>query len=238
MSITDKLTTIAENQEKVFEAGKQAEHDRFWDNYQDNGNRKNYSYAFSRGWNNETFKPKHPIQPTEDASYMFNYANLVDFDFVEKGIFIDVSKATSVTYIFRGAKGIKRIGVFDCYASRKNINRPFYDSGIETIDEFVFYEDSVYVYTFADAKNLKNIICSGVIASNDLSFINCTLLSKESITSVINCLSTTTSGLSVALSLQAVNKAFETSENANDGSTSAEWTTLANSKSNWTINLS
>ena len=219
--------------DKGFIDGQQAEYDKFWDNFQENGNRANYANAFiNNGWNNETFNPKYPISPTADASYAFDNIGLTDFDFVEKGIVLDLRNATLVTYMFRNAKGVKRIGVFDCYASRKNINRPFYKSNIETIDEFVFYEDSVYNATFSAVDKLKNLTCSGVIASNDLTFVTCTLLSKNSLTSVINCLSTTTSGLSVTLSLTAVNKAFETSENAKDGSNSTEWQTLVNTKQN------
>jgi hypothetical protein len=37
------------------------------------------------------------------------------------------------------------------------------------------------------------------------------------------------------LPLRAVNKAFETSEGANDGKTSTEWETLIGTKTNWTI---
>ena len=46
MSIAEKLTLAAENVPKVYEAGKQAEHDRFWDDIQQFGERKNYENAF------------------------------------------------------------------------------------------------------------------------------------------------------------------------------------------------
>ena len=39
MSIAEKLTTVAENVPKVYEAGKKAEYDAFWDKYQNNGKR-------------------------------------------------------------------------------------------------------------------------------------------------------------------------------------------------------
>ena len=36
--------------------------DEFWNIYQENGKRTNYSYGFSgRGWSDETFKPKFDI---------------------------------------------------------------------------------------------------------------------------------------------------------------------------------
>ena len=42
------------------EEGKQAEYDRFWDSYQNNGNRSDYQYAFA-GWKDAVFKPKYNI---------------------------------------------------------------------------------------------------------------------------------------------------------------------------------
>ena len=37
MSVADKLTTIVENEQKVYDAGKQAAYDWFWDRYQLDG---------------------------------------------------------------------------------------------------------------------------------------------------------------------------------------------------------
>jgi hypothetical protein len=82
MSIANKLITVAENQQKVydagfvagqnsgggggydegFSAGQQAEYDRFWDAYQENGNRTEYVEGFCRrSWNADTYNPKYPI---------------------------------------------------------------------------------------------------------------------------------------------------------------------------------
>ena len=62
MSIAEKLTTIAENEQKVYEAGKKSQYDEFWDTYQTNGQRTNYTYAFSGlGWTDNLYKPKYPI---------------------------------------------------------------------------------------------------------------------------------------------------------------------------------
>lgn len=68
-AIATKLTTIAENQQKVYNAGKKAEYDRFWKVFQENGQRGNYFYAFAGGgWTPETFKPKYPIRIAETAT--------------------------------------------------------------------------------------------------------------------------------------------------------------------------
>jgi hypothetical protein len=62
-------------------------------------------------------------------------------------------------------------------------------------------------------------------------------LNKASIVSVLGGLDHGKSGLTLTLRLDAVNKAFETSEGAMDGSTSDEWLALAATKPSWTISL-
>ena len=90
---------------------------------------------------------------------------------------------------------------------------------------------------FTECKNLEHIIFDGVMAGTGLNMKWSTKLDKESITSVINALSTTTTGLTVTLSKTAVDNAFATAEGAADGSTSAEWLALVATRSNWTIAL-
>jgi hypothetical protein len=77
----------------------------------------------------------------------------------------------------------------------------------------------------------------GVIGSNGIDLHWSTKLSHDSHVSIFNALSTATTGLTVTFSRTAVNKAFETSEGANDGTTSAEWLALVAAHNNWTISL-
>ncbi len=45
-----------------YEAGTQAEYNRFWDAFQQNGNKTNYDQAFAYGhWTDETYNPKYDI---------------------------------------------------------------------------------------------------------------------------------------------------------------------------------
>lgn len=85
-------------------------------------------------------------------------------------------------------------------------------------------------------RELRELRFQGSIQA-DLSVKDSKLLSKDSIRSLLPCLSGTVSGKTLTLSLQAVDTAFETSEGAADGSSSAEWTALVDSKPNWTISL-
>ncbi len=94
MSIADKLTTIAENTTKVYDAGyeagkaeggggsdryeegytngQQAEYDRFWDTFQANGNRTNYRFNGSlpvgSGHLHNSFWSMHNFYPKYDIT--------------------------------------------------------------------------------------------------------------------------------------------------------------------------
>lgn len=72
MTVAEKLIKIDENMQKVFEAGRQAEYDAFWDALQANGTRENYEYAFSR-WEAEYVRPKRKVVPTSRSIYMFSH---------------------------------------------------------------------------------------------------------------------------------------------------------------------
>lgn len=250
MSIADKLTLIAENQQKVFEAGKQAEYDKFWDSIQDNGNRTNYDFAFCYYFNiYKLFYPKYDLIPTS-AQYFMREAKgngkAVDsgadaIDLVERlnecGVKLDTSKCTNVTYLFYQAR-ISHLPEINISSAGTTGNNLVFGGPVETIDNFIFTKEQTLKNTFNYCRRLKNIVFDGIYEAGGLGMSDCYALSKESITSIINCLSTETSGKAITLSLRAVNKAFETRENANDGSNSVEWKTLVNTKQNWTINLS
>ena len=241
MSISDKLTQIAENQQKVFEAGKQVEYDRFWDSYQEGGKRTNYTAVFANGWNDEIFNPKYDFILT-NASQMFQYSKITTLasKLKEKGLKLDTSAITGASAIqmFQGAR-VKDIPELDL----RNCTNIGYILGsnakVETVEKFIISEKATQNASnwFSGAARLTHIIFDGVLAVTGVSLNRSVLLDKESIVSLVNILSTTTSGLTVTLSLTAVNKAFETSENANDGSTSAEWQALVNTKPNWTISV-
>ena len=180
----------------------EAAHDTFWDVYQNNGDRVNYSYAFAGlGWNNDTFTPKYPIRVVGDASYMFSYCSLTEYDFVEKGIDLDFSGATKLTYLFRDCKGIVRVGAIDVTGC-KDVNRPFFGSGIKTIDSFIVSEATIYDNTFASATELENITVNGTIGKS-ISFKDSKALSNASIQSIIDHLKDLTGATAQTLTFHA-----------------------------------
>lgn len=248
-SLNNKIRMLQTSIQNCFKRGKQAEHDKFWNDYQQNGNRTDYMYGFSGNfWTINNFKPKYDIKPTQMV-YMFReFNNLAEtqIDLVafaeENGIEFDFTNITGQLGYAFATGGISRIGIINL-SNITNLAYSFYGAynqkhGLQTIDKIISSETTPFLsHTFGYTKWLENVIFEGVIGQNGLDLHWSTKLSKASITSIINTLSTTTSGLSITLSVTAVNNAFETSTGSANGSSSQEWLDLIATKSNWTISL-
>lgn len=242
MSIAEKLTKVAENVSKVYEAGqedgKQTAYDEFWDTYQQNGARTDYVAGFGgSGWNSKTFKPKYDITP-EYADNLFQSARMTNLKqaLIDCGVKLDMSGTKQAQYFLRSSQ-ITVLPEIDT-TGMKNITSLFsYASNLTTITKLILKDDGSQVasYTFDGATKLATMIVDGTIGQNfDLS--PCAKLSKESITSVINALSDTTTSMKLTLSKTAVNTAFGI--NVDDVTTYPEGTeyyNLRHSKDNWTI---
>ena len=131
-----KSAELSEKIEKVYEAGQQAEYDKFWDTYQQNGERYNYSGAFAYGWIDEIYNPKYPFKDIRYCSGMFT--NSVITDTKQEMSFID-GYAGRLPYFMAHFKTIRPIHV----------------------TELITYEDA-----FTACSNLENIAFDGVIGND------------------------------------------------------------------------
>lgn len=247
MSISDKQkiisannVIIAENEQKVFDAGremglsdghftgyqdglaagKKAQYDAFWDAFQNYGNKRHYYYAFAwgqrnDGWATDAYNPKYPIIADCNTGEKSPHST--------QSIFHYSSRLEDVKVPITLKNGLANACFYRC---RKLKNIPSL-----TLENITGFHN-----TFAECGELETLIVYGTIEA-DIDIHWSTKLSRESIDSIVAALSTTTSGLTCTLSLDAVNKAYETSEGANDGSTSADWIALDESKDNWAISL-
>lgn len=195
MNIAEKLQTIAENEQRVYEAGKKSEYDRFWDDYQEYGNRTLYGNAFGVCWTADMFRPKYPMRPT--GAYMMFFTNQsggieID-DFVafceENNVVLDLSQCTSADYALASLHTYHH-GVLD-FSKCTAMSNLFYSHNrvtrsVETIDEWISSETTTYTATtFQYATNLTDITVSGVIAKN-VDFSKCTKLTHDSLMSILN----------------------------------------------------
>lgn len=223
-----------------FAEGKQAEHDAFWDAYQQNGQRAEYINCFRNGWCDTIFKPKYDICPV-DAREMFSGSEIKDLAGAlnSAGVVLDFSQCTNMKMAFYTCSELEAIPVVDTTATTDDsANGTFYylfgnSPKLRSIEKIILKQSGSQVFTrpFNWAPELQEVRFEGVIGQNGLTFDEARKLSKASIESVINALSTTTSGLTVTFSKTAVNNAFT------GGSDGSEWQALIATKPNWTISL-
>jgi hypothetical protein len=217
MSIAEKLTTIADNQQRVYdagytagqqagggydegyEAGKKAEYNEFWDAFQTRGS-TDYLYGFAgAGWTDKTYNPKSDIKLRYNAQMMYSYARITSTK-----ITIDASAITAnCAYIFANC------------------------STLVTIPKLIVSATTpVSTNWFEGCTALVNITIEGVVAKS-VSFKD-SPLSRASVENIIAVLSDTETGRTATFKRTAVEAAFTTDE----------WNALVATKSNWTIALS
>lgn len=238
---------------KRFSDGEQAAYDAFWDAHQINGTRTDYRYAFAgEGWSAMAkagkFLPKYPIKPKNVYKYqspaygMFLYFNVSGSAPVDlSGVEMDFSGCTEANRTFANCYLENIVCDFgNCW----QMDQTFIASdtnarGVNKVRLRVTETLTNGSLIFGYCPKLVDLEFFGdsVIACNGFTFERSRNLSRKSIENVMEVLSDSTSGLVVTFNLGAVNKAFETSEGALDGTESADWAALLAAKPNWTVNL-
>jgi hypothetical protein len=213
--------------------------DDFWSSIKESINEKGYSYAFAgKTWNANTFKPTFDIAPTDSANNMFCASNISNIkqSLEDCEVKLDLSKATNCSNAFTTCATIA-LPEIDMRNATQHSNVFAYSSTLQSIDMVYFKEGLVVTDCFRNCTKLTHVIFGGTFSSTGLNLQWSTKLDKESITSIFNALSTTTSGLSVTLSKTAVNNAFGI--DVSDETTfpeGSEYYKLRHSKDNWTVN--
>ena len=207
-TITEKLTIIEDNEPRVYNAGytagqdsgggggydegyadgQQAEYDRFWDSFQENGNRTEYSRAFSEGgWNDDNFRPKYDITPASNGmGYMF-YRNtgITDLKGIMDacGVKFDFSKASNATSMFSQMTKNTRLPRIDWRTITNTYQAIYGCAALTEIEEIVSSMKTTYSQTFISLPALTTILFSGTIASS-IEFTQSPLLSNNSLHSI------------------------------------------------------
>jgi hypothetical protein len=209
------------------EVGREAERSEFWDKLTQNNTRIKYNYPFVE-WTDEMYKPPYTLKP-HSANQMYCRTRMVE------GVYNnppDLSQCRFADQMFFDNTTITKIPLLDLHY--------LYNTPVQMLSgpiqwiEGVILNDAATLGGMFNFATLKHVIFL-FEAKKNITLAKCVDLDKESIDSVMDSLSTTTEGLSVTFSIKAVNKAYETSEGANDGSTSEEWKSKVEAKPNWTI---
>lgn len=176
-------TDFASMQQEVFDAGKKAEYDAFWDVFQQNGNLSNYNHAFYR-WFDECYKPKYPIKTTLFTNG-FAYSKIED-------TLVDIE-------ISENYQGNLLNKLFDQATKLKTIRKLVLPSKITT-----------YTNCFANCTALENLTVEGEICGSfDLHW---SPLSKESVESVVSALSDTVTGQTVTFNKAKTESIFDSAD--------------------------
>ena len=234
MSIAEKLTDIAENVQKVYDAGVSignelgqaagyyegsqegmtAEYNRFWGAYQDYGKRPNYENCFSgRGWNDETFKPKYDIN-TSSGYMLFRRTGITDLGAIlnrlGRRIEIDGQDDWSLRYSCAEVLLTNLDGVV--------INGPiaYLKYTFSTAKNLVSIapvlevtKETQFENAFLRCEALEEVRFSGEIGQDGLDLHWSTKLSKASTKNIIGCLSDDTTGKTITFSRDAVDATFD-----------------------------
>ena len=262
MSIAKKLTTIANNAQKVYNAGKKAEYERFWNNHQCDSTGAiitNCRYMFSgTGWRDNNFKPLYAVKPAT-AEGMFRHSSIINALYEHKDKF-DFSNCTTVSQIF--AYGlVAKVGVIDTRKTTNASDLNYFahsNSNLTIVDKLILKTDGSQTFTnFANQAPLKEIRIEGVIG-NTITFPSAVYLSRASIIGEeiseeeYASLSTDVQtynvirvndkiycgGIVAALSTTKTGQTLTIQKKAKEAAfTADEWTTLTATKSNWTFNL-
>ena len=162
-------------------------YDAFWDNYQQNGERKDYRYAFAGyAWNGDILKPKYSMSPV-NARGMFTQNQITDLFSILKnnGITLDFSQAIYAQSCFDSC-AIEELGILD-FSSCTNMTSTFSSCMTAKIEMIVFPEKiGNYSSCFTAANKLTNLTAAGIIAVS-INF-QWSPLSVESMRSIILCL--------------------------------------------------
>ena len=205
------------------------------------GMRTDYNSIYMN-WSGMYFKPQYDIKPTNAYQTFSTFGFVGDLSqyFDDNNIVFDTSSAAQINYLFISCPYITRIGTISSAAISSNYPTVFHNcQSLTTIDKIILHQNTAKTFDnlfIGVCPKLTHLRIEGVIGASGFN-VSWSPLNKASLTSIVNALSATTTGLTVTLRLAAVNTAFETSPGAADGSTSDEWLALAATKANWTISL-
>lgn len=219
MSVNEKMTAIADAiREKtgstealtlddmasavpeVFNAGKEAEHDEFWDAAIADSTSGVYRFA-GTSWNDVTFRPNKDIILSGSCIGCFYASQITDIVTQLGGHKLILNGVTSGGTMFSNSK-VTHIPVLDLSDCTTISNLCSWCSDLVTIDGITFPTSSTATVTnaFQGCTALTDITVNGEIVISGLDFKQSKNLSVKSLRSILEALSLDVSGKSITLS--------------------------------------
>lgn len=201
MSIAENLTKIAENQQKVFDAGWK----RFLKAFTNNNNRALYTYAF-RGSDFSGLKFDPAIKPTSGEGVFLSYEG----EYIPEGVdFSNIENtSTSAQFTCRYAAKLKEFPDLNWGVQERYGGTWQGCTLLETIAVIRCNENTIFPSAFSGCSGLINVTFDGIIGQNDLNFTQSTKLSDKSLIDIVSHLkdySGDTSGTQHTITLGSAN---------------------------------
>lgn len=251
MTIAQKLETIANNEDRVYDAGydrgyyrgeRDGEQNGYAKGYDDRindvfkiitseGTSKSYFYAFANNrFTNANFSTKYPFKSTHCGHMFYNSSISVT------NATFGTSECSNFSDMFNNAWGVTEIPALDM--ARCTVSEfCFATSNITKITNINVSENTVFDTaspTFYSMSNVTEIRFTGALACS-VYFRSMTKASKDSVKSIIGCLSTSAVGTTCSIPKACIDTAF--ASDSTIGSETSEWNSLKATKPNWTIAL-
>ncbi|MEE0963116.1 MAG: hypothetical protein U0L73_02720 [Ruminococcus bromii] len=170
---TYKTKDMAEGVGEVFEAGKQAENDAFWDGFLDRGERKVFTMAFAN-WRCEYIRPNRKIifnyiEGDRAYSVFQRCTNLKEikkeyFDFSQYTPKPDLSTG-GWYYTFNNLRALEYFEDLGCQAGGYYYTWA-YGLSLHTVEVMRCCEEGVYAQPFHGCSKLVNLTIEGVIGTS------------------------------------------------------------------------
>lgn len=221
-----------------FVTGINSYRDRFWSEYTNGGKARSYPRGFyGPYWNDITFDPSYDII-ADDATSMFYLSKISDLaGILEKNkVDLSVSNAKNVSYMFynSGVTTVPPLNISNADNVEYMFNRA---TKLVTVPSLIVSPKNDFGPAFfAQCNSLENLTFDGYIGC-DVNLKD-SPLTYDSIYGIVFSLSADIeTEKSVTFSRAAVDKAFESSPGANDGSDSEGWRDLCKCRPMWYIGV-
>ena len=181
--------------------GKQAEYDAFWDAYQQNGERTDYSMLFSgAGWTAETFKPKYLIRPGGAGNHYMMFAR-TGVEVLDETI-LDTSQCTAFSMSFYNSSRLKSITI-DIKSLKAFADVFNFGGALETVALKNVPETCNFTGGFSGCNKLTNFTVTGTIGGTAFNLSSCSMLTDASVQCIIDHLKDRTGTTAATLTFHA-----------------------------------
>lgn len=200
MTTEEKLITIAENELKVYEAGKKAELAEQWEKRRLSiGSVLSYAFA-GRSWNDELLETiPFDIKPSGNAAAMFLISGINDLKgtLERAGVVLDLTGASNVNNMFQNSlvSYIPKLDFSNCTASSTVFSNC---TSLISIEELIPSPTATTTNMFQRCDNLEHCIFGGII-SKSLNMADCSKLDAESYNSIFLNLDSAVTGQTLTL---------------------------------------